>query len=163
MIKRKEEMLYRERNMRGGVGLCKTVDLMLQEEMRHCRLFGTITIDKGNSIGAHDHVNETEYYYILSGEGGVTESDGEKVVKAGDLVITGGGASHAIRNEQNEPLVFLALIILDGTHSPPGTTPPLHFWRGTLHLTVTHSTCGRRSFAQRAPVSRSASRAGSAA
>jgi mannose-6-phosphate isomerase-like protein (cupin superfamily) len=43
----------------------------------------------------------------------VTEADGEKIVKKGDLVITGNGASHAIRNEKSEPLVFLALIILD--------------------------------------------------
>jgi mannose-6-phosphate isomerase-like protein (cupin superfamily) len=74
---------------------------------------GCITIEKGSSIGEHDHVNETEYYWIVSGEGVVTEADGDKVVGPGDLVITGGGASHAIRNEKDEPLVFMAIIILD--------------------------------------------------
>lgn len=113
MIKHQNEMLYRERQMRNGNGLCKTVDFLLPEEMSHCRLFGTITIDKGCSIGPHDHVNETEYYWIISGEGIVTEDDGDTIVKPHDLVITGGGASHAIRNEKDEPLVFLALIIVD--------------------------------------------------
>ncbi len=113
MIKRSSEMLYRERQMRGGDGLCKTVDFLTKEEMRHCRLFGTITLEQGCSIGEHSHEGETEYYWIISGEGIVTERDGEKVVQAGDLVITGDGESHAIRNEKEEALVFLALIILD--------------------------------------------------
>jgi mannose-6-phosphate isomerase-like protein (cupin superfamily) len=113
MIKHADEMLFRERQMRGGDGLCQTLDFLMPEEMQHCRLFSTITMKKGTSIGEHNHENETEYYWIVSGEGVVTESDGEKVVKKGDLVITGDGASHAIRNEKDEPLVFLALIILD--------------------------------------------------
>ncbi|HHU88479.1 MAG: cupin domain-containing protein [Sphaerochaetaceae bacterium] len=113
MIKRAREMLYRERQMRGGDGLCQTVDFLTKEEMQHCRLFGTITLEQGCSIGEHPHEGETEYYWIISGEGVVTESDGEKVVQKGDLVITGNGESHAIRNEKEEPLLFLALIILD--------------------------------------------------
>jgi len=113
MIKHASEMLARERQIRGGAGVCQTLDFLQPEEMKHCRLFGTITLKQGTSIGEHDHVNETEYYWIISGEGIVSEADGEKVVTPGDLVITGNGASHAIRNEKVEPLVFLALIILD--------------------------------------------------
>jgi len=113
MIKHASEMLYQERQMRGGNGLAQTLDFLKPEEMKHCRLFSTITLRQGTSIGEHNHENETEYYWIISGEGVVTEADGEKVVKAGDLVITGDGASHAIRNDASEPLVFLALIILD--------------------------------------------------
>lgn len=113
MIKQASEMLFRERQMRGGNGLAQTLDFLMPEEMKHCRLFSTITLKQGTSIGEHTHEHETEYYWIISGEGVVTESDGDKVVKAGDLVITGDGASHAIRNDAKEPLVFLALIILD--------------------------------------------------
>jgi mannose-6-phosphate isomerase-like protein (cupin superfamily) len=113
MIKHANEMVCRERQIRGGKGLCQTVDLMQPQEMFHCRTFGTIQILQGCSIGSHEHTHETEYYWILEGEGIVTEADGEKVVSKGDLVITGGGASHAIRNEKSEPLVFLALILLE--------------------------------------------------
>ena len=113
MIKQHSEMVSRERQMRGGEGLCRTLEIMLPEQMHHCRLFSTVTINQGCSIGEHTHLGETEYYWIISGEGIVIESDGEKVVRPGDLVITGNGDSHAIRNEKCEPLVFLALILED--------------------------------------------------
>ncbi len=114
MIVRNEEMKRTVRsNMRGGEGEVVVTNLMDAQQMAHTRLFSTLTLETGCSIGEHDHVNETEYYWILSGEGIVTEEDGDHVVRVGDLVVTGGGASHAIRNEQEETLTLLALIILD--------------------------------------------------
>jgi quercetin dioxygenase-like cupin family protein len=114
MIIRSDEMKRTVRaNMRGGSGEVILTNLMGEGTMAHTRLFSTLTLETGCSIGEHDHVNETEYYWILTGEGIVTEADGEHVVRAGDLVVTGGGASHAIRNEHEETLTFLALIILD--------------------------------------------------
>jgi mannose-6-phosphate isomerase-like protein (cupin superfamily) len=113
VIKRKEEMSVSFRNMRGGNGEIKFDNHLETTEVPHGRLFSTITVEKGNSIGYHEHHKETEYYLILSGEGIVEESDGEKIVRAGDLVITGNGAGHAIKNEQEEPLVFLALILFE--------------------------------------------------
>jgi len=115
MIKRFDDMpdSIRE-HMRGGAGSVQVKDLLGKDDMvAHCRLFSMLTIEQGCAIGEHDHCNETEYYWILSGEGIVTEADGDKIVRKGDLVITGGGASHAIRNEKPEPLVFMALIVLD--------------------------------------------------
>lgn len=115
MIKHFEDMQDSVRvNMRGGAGNVQIKDLLDDKDMAaHCRLFSMLTIEQGCGIGEHDHCNETEYYWILSGEGIVTEADGDKVVRRGDLVVTGGGASHAIRNEKPEPLVFMALIVLD--------------------------------------------------
>lgn len=115
MIKKKEEMQNVEiEHMRDGDGIIYQQRILGENDMaKHARLFANMRIRKGCSIGPHDHVNETEYYYILSGEGIVAEADGEKTVKAGDVVITGGGASHAIRNEKDEDLVFIAIIILD--------------------------------------------------
>lgn len=114
MIIQKSEMKSTIRTqMRGGTGEVTLTTLMEEGTMAHTRLFATLTLEEGCSIGEHDHVNETEYYWILSGSGIVTEADGEKEVHAGDLVVTGGGASHAIRNDNKETLVFLALIILD--------------------------------------------------
>ncbi|MGE4453750.1 MAG: cupin domain-containing protein [Sphaerochaeta sp.] len=99
--------------MRGGTGQVVLKALADEGSVAHCRLFSEIRLEKGCSIGEHNHVHETEYYWITAGKGIVTEADGEKVVEKGDLVITGGGASHAIRNEEDETLVFMALIILD--------------------------------------------------
>ena len=100
-------------HLRGGAGSTIFKALAEDESVQHCRLFSEITLEKGSSIGEHDHVHETEYYWITEGEGIVTEADGEKIVTKGDLVVTGGGASHAIRNEQEAPLKFAAIIILD--------------------------------------------------
>ncbi|WP_332448194.1 cupin domain-containing protein [Sphaerochaeta sp.] len=114
MIKKASEMHSTIKSqMRGGSGQVVMKAIADEGTVKHCRLFSELRIEKGCSIGTHDHVNETEYYWITSGRGIVTEADGEKVVEAGDLVITGSGASHAIRNEEDEPLTFLALIILD--------------------------------------------------
>ncbi len=111
MIKKASEMKVDIKNMRGGKGECKTVHHINPEEVPHGRLFSTITIEKGNSIGFHEHIKEVEYYLILSGEGIVSETDGEKRVSAGDVVITGNGEGHAIRNDHTEPLIFIALIL----------------------------------------------------
>jgi mannose-6-phosphate isomerase-like protein (cupin superfamily) len=114
MIKKKSEMKTSVREkMRGGQGSVLATALMDEGTVEHCRLFSEMKLEKGCSIGLHDHVNETEYYWITNGTGIVSEADGEKVVSKGDMVITGGGASHAIRNEGDEPLTFVALIILD--------------------------------------------------
>ena len=46
MVKKPEQMLYQERQIRGGDGLCQTLDLMMQEEMKHCRVFTKFTMAK---------------------------------------------------------------------------------------------------------------------
>ncbi len=53
-----------------------------------------------------------ESYYILSGEG-IYEEDGKKYpAKAGDHFYCNDGSSHGIVATSEEPLVFMALIIL---------------------------------------------------
>lgn len=114
MIRKSTDMeQVKAEGMRGGDGLITAVHHLNKDEVPHGRLFSTFTVNKGCSIGYHDHVGETEYYLIQSGKGIVTETDGEKEVEAGDLVITGGGAGHSIRNEWDEPLVFVAVILFD--------------------------------------------------
>lgn len=115
MIKTINEMKIIEReHMRDGSGTVIQNEILSSLDMaKHARMFSTFTLKKGCSIGEHTHIKETEYYYILSGEGVVTEKDGDKIVKAGDIVITGDNESHAIRNDKDEDLIFMAIIILD--------------------------------------------------
>jgi len=97
-------------NLRGGDGtLVKTTMAPAFPDM-HQRLFGRFCLPKGSSIGMHQHENEVEYYYILSGQGVVTEDDVQTVVNPGDLIITGWGHSHSIRNEKDKNLEFVAVI-----------------------------------------------------
>lgn len=115
MIKHKNQYETVEiKNMRGGEGSCIATKLLSDGEFcPNFRLFNIMRLEKGCSIGLHPHVKETEYYYILSGNGIVIEDDGEKTVKEGDLVITGNGGSHSIINNNTEPLIFVAAIITE--------------------------------------------------
>jgi len=114
MIIRQDSMKSERREqMRGGAGSVAITHIVDKDAIRHARLFSRITLGAGDEIGPHVHEQETEYYYIISGEGVVTEDDGEHSVSAGDVVVTGNGASHSIRNSGSVPLVFVALIILD--------------------------------------------------
>lgn len=111
MVIRKEDMpVQNVQNVRDGKGTLRKQIIAPAEPSVHLRLFCTFTIPKGCSIGPHPHEGEVEYYYILSGEGIVTEDGVESVVKAGDVSITGWGKVHTIRNEKDEDLVFIALI-----------------------------------------------------
>ena len=115
MIKRSTEMKDNLiENMRGGDGTVMRKDILDSGDMaKHSRLFSLFTLKKGCSIGEHEHKNETEYYYIVSGKGKLKEKDGFREALPGDVVITGDGESHSIANECDEDLVFVAVIILD--------------------------------------------------
>jgi quercetin dioxygenase-like cupin family protein len=114
MIKRSAEMRLEQREkMRDGDGRVDILHLMEKESLPAGRLFSVVTLEPDCSIGSHTHTGETEFYYIIEGEGIVSEADGEKLVHPGDLVITGNGESHAIRNKSTDTLRFIALILLD--------------------------------------------------
>ena len=114
MVKKSSEMVDKViENMRGGDGKVLQHLILDERDMaKHARLFATLTLKEGCSIGEHQHNNETEYYYILKGKGVVKEADGDKEVSVGDVVITGDGNSHSIKNIGKEDLVLLAIIIL---------------------------------------------------
>ena len=77
------------------------------------RNFMLAELEPGASVGYHVHNNESESYYILSGEG-VYNDDGEEIpVKTGDVTFTPDGHGHGIENTGSEPLKFIALIIRD--------------------------------------------------
>ncbi len=79
---------------------------------RHCRMFSIITLEKGCSIGKHFHVAETELYYCLSGEGIICDHGDTQPFVPGDVDCCGSGSYHTIKNEKEEPLVFLVSILL---------------------------------------------------
>ncbi|NQT58951.1 MAG: cupin domain-containing protein [Bacteroidetes bacterium] len=114
MIRTAKNMRIEERdNMRSGPGRVVIQHIVEKEQLRHARLFSEITLQPKDGIGPHTHTGETEYYYILEGTGKVIEDDGEKMVAAGDVVITGNGESHSITNTGDVTLKLIAVIILD--------------------------------------------------
>ena len=97
--------------MRDGEGSVEITYLVDAEKEKNTRLLAEVTLKPGCSIGYHEHINETEYYFIISGTGTVNDDGKEVTVKAGDAIITGNGASHSIKNSGTEDLVFHAVII----------------------------------------------------
>ncbi len=98
-------------HLRGGAGNVEMIHTFPQEALKNCRLFCEIDIPAGAGIGDHDHVNETEYYVILEGKGIVNDNGTEIEVGSGDVIATGNGARHSIRNTARVPLRLLAVII----------------------------------------------------
>ena len=98
--------------MRGGKKYVQTADLSaaLPEMMR---LFSTLTLIPGASIGYHVHENETELFYFIEGYGRVRDDDREYDVSEGDSMATFSGHGHAVENTGDVDLVILAAIVKD--------------------------------------------------
>ena len=112
MIIRKSQIRVDESNLKNGRGLVKREFIVEGENLRNkAKLFSKITIPKGNSIGMHDHVDDFEIYYILSGKGKVLDTGQEVEVSEGDAIYTADGNKHCIENIGEEDLVFIATVI----------------------------------------------------
>ena len=113
MIRHANECAKEQReNMRGGDGVISMTKLVTIEEL--CgkgRLFSRGTINPGCSIGYHVHENDSEIYYILSGKAVYSDNGTEVEVSAGDVTVCPEGTGHGIKNNSDEPVDFIALIV----------------------------------------------------
>lgn len=109
--------------MRGGKGDAVLLHITTAENLNgRGRLFARITLDPGCSIGYHEHHGESELFYLLQGEGLLSDNGTQTTVRAGDCAICPDGCGHAIQNTGKEPLVMMALILYAGdrTHQAAG-------------------------------------------
>jgi len=114
IVRANETNLEKREAMRGGDGaaLLSTVGgIGLAAEK--CRLMGTITLEKGCSIGYHEHHGECEIFYIIKGEALVSDKGSETCLRPGDYLITASGSGHSIACAGEETLQFVAVIIKD--------------------------------------------------
>ena len=110
----REPIFETRQNVMGGEGELKYYHIETEEELLgHARLYAKIVLPPGTSIGWHQHVGETEPYYVLAGAGLFKDKDGEHAVKAGDCCIIKPGDFHAIRNDGDVDLALIALIHKD--------------------------------------------------
>ena len=114
MIRLHKDMLVDVReNMRGGAGKIQISHIFKKDELGgKCRLFAKITIQPGDSIGFHEHHDEEEVFYVISGNAAVDDAGTSKEVGPGDAILTGGGKGHAIENIGTTPLELVAVILL---------------------------------------------------
>lgn len=115
MIRRANEAaVAHNTNMRGGDGTVTVTSLLDKDKDEFYgkgRLFSRMTLPAGSSIGRHTHEGEMECFYVLTGEGLFDDNGVEKPVSRGDVLYTGSGEAHSIRNTGSEPLELMALIL----------------------------------------------------
>ena len=114
MVTTSENCKRSDVNLAGGKGEVYIKHLTDKEGLYgHGRLFAHVTIDPGNSIGFHNHNHETEFYYIIKGEGVFNDNGQEVVVHTGDVCVTGFGQGHSMANRTEEPLEMIALVVME--------------------------------------------------
>ena len=91
--------------------------ILSKEELNgHGRLYARVVLPSGSSVGWHQHVHDTEPYYVLKGAADFFEGDTEfgerrkSHVHAGQVCIIEVGQWHSIENNSDEELEFMALI-----------------------------------------------------
>ena len=101
-------------NLRGGEGAIEIYHILNKEElMGHGKMYAKIVIHPGCSIGYHQHTEDFEPLFILSGKGIFKDNEGtETEVGSGDVCVMNVGDHHSIRNaSETEDLVFMAIVL----------------------------------------------------
>ena len=100
-------------HFRGGDGETIVKDLTAGKKPANVRVCSEMILMKGCSIGRHVHGDDSEIIYILGGEGVYDDNGTVVCVRAGDTFICYAGEGHSLRNEKDEPLRYLALIVAE--------------------------------------------------
>lgn len=113
MIRVKDEMeIQRSFLVAGGNGTIEKQIIMSSSELEHgVKMFARVTLPPKSSIGEHQHVDDAEVYYIISGEVIVTDNQNSRVLHNGDVVYTNKGGKHSITNNTDQTAEFIAIIL----------------------------------------------------
>lgn len=103
-----------KQNANGGKGSIQIKHILNEQELNgKCKMFAEVTIAPGCSLGYHEHMNESETYYIVKGQGEYNDNGTVRQVAVGERTFTPHGFGHGIANNGDTDLVFMALIIFD--------------------------------------------------
>ncbi len=107
MIKKKETM-QREplSNCHEGSGALDWTNVLGDKDTcgKHLNFLHDDILQPGVSIGLHQHKDDEEYYYIISGKGMMILDEKEYEVKAGDVTAVYPGGKHGLENNSSEDL-----------------------------------------------------------
>jgi mannose-6-phosphate isomerase-like protein (cupin superfamily) len=97
---------------RGGEGSVEFHHIVSEEELNgHGSMYAMAVLRPHSSVGWHQHVGNTEPYFILKGKGVFVDNDGTRTeVGPGDVCVIEVGQSHSLENPNDEELVFMALV-----------------------------------------------------
>ena len=113
MIKKKEDVKVQTLENTGIFSgkLYKNFILSSEEMGGRLKFFNKIELTEGSMITDHAHIDDAEIYYILEGEVTVTDNENTAVLKPGDVVFTGDGNRHSIKNTGKGIATFMAVIM----------------------------------------------------
>jgi mannose-6-phosphate isomerase-like protein (cupin superfamily) len=113
VIRRHSDMRVEMRDkLRGGIGTLRCTNLFEKDEcFGKVNISALITLEPGQSIGLHAHGPDAELYYLLSGRLAATDNGVDSYLEAGDAMLTGGGGTHSVRNDGDQPAVLLAVVL----------------------------------------------------
>lgn len=120
MIRKASEMKKEVREkMRGGDGAVTFRHYFGKEEFgANARLCAKLTLPPGASIGTHAHEGEDEVYIVTRGSGLLDDGTSKTRISEGDAVLTGRGASHAVKNDGQTDLEIIAMIMCYAPSKP---------------------------------------------
>ena len=97
---------------RGVEGSVEFHHIVSEEELNgHGSMYAMAVLRPHSSVGWHQHVGNTEPYFILKGKGVFVDNDGTRTeVGPGDVCVIEVGQSHSLENPNDEELVFMALV-----------------------------------------------------
>ncbi len=103
------------KNLRGGNGSVLAREILGTGELGgHGSMYAYITLEPGVSIGYHQHVGDSEAYFILSGTGLYSDNGNPVTIGPGDMTWCPDGEHHGLENNGTEPIVMIALILYTG-------------------------------------------------
>ncbi len=116
MFKENHELRRQQAQWKNGTGTITLEHFLEEDEAYNAgRLFAKVTIEPGNAVGYHQHIGDSETFYILSGEATVNENGVERVLHPGDVAVCPDGAWHSIGNNGTENMEYLAIILYNHT------------------------------------------------
>lgn len=98
----------------GGSGKMTGYKILNPDEMmQKGRLFNHCMLGKDDEVAWHVHSGDGEAYYILKGKATYSDNGAMTELLPGDMSMVYPGEGHSIRNDQDEPLEFIALILFE--------------------------------------------------
>lgn len=112
IIREKDGVKSVGENPRGGTGRINGIKYLSGDEITNeTKIVMANYLEVGSEIGEHQHVDDEEFYYIIEGTGEVLDDGKLEKVGPGDLVYTGSGHTHSLKNTGDTPLKFLAWMV----------------------------------------------------
>ena len=101
------------KNARGGEGSVVFYHVLQEKELLgHGSMYAKVVVNPHSSIGWHQHVTNTEPYYILKGVGTFVDNDGTKTdVYPGDVCTIEVGQWHSMENNTDEDMEMIAFVM----------------------------------------------------